>query len=122
MSSLIRNRGVLLQIVSVLMLAALFSAMIADKAMAEDATPSAGVIGTPEATTECGDPNGTPAAAPEGATVFTINSDESEARWKAQQELAGIGANEAVGRTHAFIGQIAFAEDGLPLACSRFDV
>jgi polyisoprenoid-binding protein YceI len=122
MSSLIRTRGVVVQFISVLMLAALFSVAIASRAMAQEATPSAGVLGTPEASNECPAPDATPEPAPEGATVFAIDSENSEARWKAQQELVGIGANEAVGKTNAFIGNIAFDEDGLPLACSRFDV
>jgi polyisoprenoid-binding protein YceI len=107
---------------SVVLLAALFGVMITDKAMAQESTPSAGVLGTPEATSDCPAPDATPAAAPEGATVFSIDGENSEARWKAKQELVGIGANEAVGKTNAIIGQVAFGVDGLPLACSRFDV
>jgi polyisoprenoid-binding protein YceI len=122
MSQLFRNRGVVVQFISVLVLAATFGVLIASSAMAQEATPAAGVIGTPEATSECPAPDATPEAAPEGATVFAIDSENSEARWKAQQELVGIGANEAVGKTNAFVGNIAFGEDGLPLACSRFDV
>jgi polyisoprenoid-binding protein YceI len=60
-----------------------------------------------------------PAAA---ATTFTIVSEESAARYRAQEELASIGTQEAVGETSAIIGQILFDEAGSPLACSRFDV
>ena len=122
MSPMIRSRGVLLQFISVLVLAALFSVSITSRAMAQDSTPAAGVLGTPEPTSECPAPDATPAPATDAATVFTIDSENSEARWKAQQELVGIGANEAVGKTKAFIGQIMLGEDGLPFACSRFDV
>jgi polyisoprenoid-binding protein YceI len=107
---------------SVLLLAALFAVLITDKAIAQDATPAAGVLGTPEATNDCGDPNATPTVPADAATVYTIDGENSEARWKAKQELVGIGANEAVGKTNAIIGDIAFGDDGLPLACSRFDV
>jgi polyisoprenoid-binding protein YceI len=62
---------------------------------------------------------------PEGldpATVYAIVPEESAARYRVQEELANIGANEAVGQTQAIAGQIAFGADGLPMACSRFDV
>lgn len=89
---------------------------------AEDPTPTPGVIGTPAATNECGtaDATVTPTVTP--AAIFQIASDESEARYKAEEELANKGANEAVGKTNAFIGQILFDDQGSPLACSRFDV
>jgi hypothetical protein len=64
MSSLIRTRGVVLQVVSVLMLAALFSVAITSRAMAQDSTPTAGVLGTPEG--EGGDPN----------PISTLESDQ----------------------------------------------
>ena len=62
---------------------------------------------------------------PEGmdaATVYTIVPEESAARYRVQEELAQVGETEAVGQTQAIIGQFGFGEDGLPLACSRFDV
>ena len=55
------------------------------------------------------------------ATTFAIVSEESAVRYRAQEELATIGATEAVGETNAFIGQLLFDEAGQPLACSRFD-
>jgi hypothetical protein len=64
-------------------------------------------------------------ALPEGtdaATLYTIVPEESTARYRAQEELANIGANEAVGETQAIAGQIAFDENGMPVPCSRFDV
>jgi polyisoprenoid-binding protein YceI len=85
---------------------------------AQDATP--GIIGT-EAATTCVTDIGT-AQAPEGASTYTIASEQSAARYRAQEELANVGANEAVGETNAIIGQILLAEDGTPLPCSRFDV
>jgi polyisoprenoid-binding protein YceI len=85
---------------------------------AQDATP--GVVGT-EAASTCVTDLGT-ADVPDGASAFTIVSEESLARYRAQEELASIGANEAVGETNAIIGSILFGGDGSPLACSRFDV
>ena len=62
---------------------------------------------------------------PEGmdaTTVYAIVPEESKARYRAKEELAQVGANEAVGETQAIAGQFGFGDDGLPLPCSRFDV
>ena len=103
-------------------LLAVVGATFMGKASAQDTTPTPGVLGTPAATDECGtaDATTTPTVTP--AAIFEIASDESEARYRAQEELANIGANEAVGATNAFIGQILFDDQGWPIACSRFDV
>ena len=58
----------------------------------------------------------------EAAAVYAIVPEESAARYRVQEELAQVGATEAVGETQAIIGQVAFGADGLPLPCSRFDV
>lgn len=87
-------------------------------AAAQDTTGT--VLGTPAATT-CVTDVGT-VEAPDGADVYTIAGDESVARYRAQEELASIGANEAVGETSAFVRQILLDADGTPLPCSRFDV
>lgn len=94
-------------------------------ATAQDAaTPTAaapGVLGAPAASTGCNLEFG---ATPEAgiAVNFQIVSEESIARYRAQEELAGRGAAEAVGETNAFIGNIFLDEQGRPIACSRFDV
>ena len=81
-----------------------------------------GVLDAEPALLDCdGSVTGT-AVAETPAATYTIVSEDSEARYRAQEELAGQGANEAVGATNAFIGQILFDESDLPLACSRFDV
>lgn len=89
-------------------------------ALAQEGTPPAatapGVLATSAADLDC------EATPPSPAEAFAIVGEASEARYRAQEELASIGATEAVGRTNAFVGQILFGEDGLPLACSRFDV
>lgn len=99
---------------------ALFLAVGAPTAAAQDATPPAatepGVLDAPVAELDC------EATPPTPAETFSILGEESEARYRAKEELANVGATEAVGRTNAFIGQILFGGDGLPLACSRFDV
>ena len=65
-------------------------------------------------------PTTEPSATP--AETFDIVSEESAARYRAQEELASVGAAEAVGETNAIIGSILFDRNGMPLACSRFDV
>lgn len=95
-------------------------------ATAQETTPTAtatapGVLGTAVPTTTC-DPQATATAAASGSNSYTLVSDTSEARYRAQEELASIGANEAVGKTKAIIGTILLDADKTPLACSRFDV
>lgn len=58
----------------------------------------------------------------DGHTAFVIDSEQSEARYVVDEELAGVGANTAVGRTNAFIGQIIVDGEMRPEPCSRFDV
>ncbi len=62
------------------------------------------------------------ASAGDGQTAYVINSETSEARYVIEEELAGFGANTAIGATNAFIGQILLDAEGNPVACSRFDV
>jgi polyisoprenoid-binding protein YceI len=58
----------------------------------------------------------------DGQTGYVINGEPSEARYVVEEELAGVGANTAIGRTNAFIGQIALDSEGMPAGCPRFDV
>lgn len=84
---------------------------------AQYATPTAtpGVLATAAANIDC-------STAPTAATTYTIAADaDSEVRYRAQEELAGKGANEAVGATKAFIGTIYLDDSGPPMACTRFD-
>jgi polyisoprenoid-binding protein YceI len=84
-------------------------------ASAQEATPAAtpGVLSTEPANLDCTTVSPT--------TSYAIVSDESAVRYRAQEELTGRGAVEAVGETSAFIGNIYFDEAGVPLACSRWD-
>jgi polyisoprenoid-binding protein YceI len=86
-------------------------------AVAQDETPTPGVLATPAAALDCA----TIATAAPAAATYTIVSEESAVRYRAQEELANIGAQEAVGETNAFIGQILFDASGMPMECSRFD-
>ncbi len=89
-------------------------------------SPTPGVLATPAAEPDCATDVGVaaPLAGTEAqlADTYTIVSEESAARYRAQEELASVGATEAVGETKAIIGQILFDTSGLPMACSRFDV
>jgi polyisoprenoid-binding protein YceI len=117
-----RARNRLFQSAALIAMLALLGVSFWSKASADDTTPTPGVIGTPAATNECGtaDATVTPSVTP--AAVFQIASEDSEARYVAEEELANKGANTAVGKTNAFIGQILLDDQGRPLACSRFDV
>lgn len=89
---------------------------------AQEATPEVtpGVLETEADATLCAaDSTATP---PAGVVeTFAITSEDSAVRHRAQEELASIGATEAVGETNAFIGQLLFDDAGMPVACSRFD-
>ena len=65
-------------------------------------------------------PQASPAA--EVAYTFTVDAEQSTARYRAQEELSGIGANEAVGETNAIIGTLLFDANYQPVAGSRIDV
>lgn len=100
---------------------AVASGSLGAAALAQDATPAAGVLEGDPANLDCSQPqvNGTPSAP---SATYQIVSASSEARYVAQEELAGRGANTAIGKTNAIVGQILFDANGVPMACSRFDV
>ena len=96
--------------------AAIWSGALANPVAAQDATPepTPGVLATAAANIDC-------ATATAPTTTYAIDSENSEVRYIAEEELVGKGANTAIGSTKAFIGNIYFDETGLPLACSRWD-
>jgi len=77
--------------------------------------PTPGVLPAPAANLDC-------STVADVATIYAIASEESEARYRVQEELAGRGAFEAVGATKAVIGNLYLGAKGEPRACSRFDV
>ncbi len=128
-----RKRATTALVVSGLAFLMALSGILGRSVAAQEATPTlvteAGVLEAEPSTLACAAvgnapaPTATATAAPAtAATTLTIVSEESEARYRAQEELASVGATEAVGRTSAMIGQILFDAAGMPLACSRFDV
>lgn len=115
----------------VLTLLVAFGGTLGRSTVAQDATATpqiteAGVLDEEPSTLACAAVGNAPAptamATEAPVTTLSIVSAESEARYRSQEELAGQGANEAVGTTKAMMGQILFDAAGLPLACSRFDV
>jgi polyisoprenoid-binding protein YceI len=91
-------------------------------------TPEAGVLDQAPVYIACDEnvkaadgSDATPIPATSPATTWTLTGD-SVARYRAQEELANQGANEAVGQTNSIIGQIYFDQNSMPLACSRWDV
>jgi polyisoprenoid-binding protein YceI len=61
-------------------------------------------------------------AAVDAAYIYTVDSAQSWARYRAQEVLRTQGAIEAVGETQAIIGTMYFDETYVPLAGSRFDI
>lgn len=102
----------------------LASVLLVGGVAAQDSTPTAtqaGVIGEAVATDTCDLSDY--AATPTGTSaLYSIVSDQSEARYLAEEEFVGQGANTAVGTTSAIIGQIGLDANNAPLTCSRFDV
>ena len=85
-----------------------------------EATPTVGVIGTPETAVDCeayaADPDNAPSA------VYQIDSTSSTARYIVKEELRTIGETEAIGETNAIIGAVSLDANGIPMTCSRIDV
>jgi polyisoprenoid-binding protein YceI len=110
-----RSWGIRSLVLVVPLVAVAASGSLWSSASAQDATPTAtpGVLASPAANIDCSTVSPT--------KDYAIDSANSTVRYKAQEELAGKGANEAVGETNAFIGDIYFDEGGTPLACTRFD-
>ncbi|MGH2551390.1 MAG: YceI family protein [Thermomicrobiales bacterium] len=112
------------RLVPVLVAGPLSTVLLVGGVMAQDSTPTttpAGVVGDAIATDSCNLADY--AATPTGTSaLYSIVSDQSEARYEAEEEFVGQGANTAIGTTNAFIGQIGLDANGAPLVCSRFDV
>lgn len=88
---------------------------LAGSASAQSATPTPtpGVLSTPAANPDC--------STVSPAKAYAVESANSAVRYRAEEQLVGKGANEAVGQTNAVIGTIYFDQSGMPLACSRID-
>ena len=110
-----RRWGLRFLILAVPLVAVAVGGSLGSSASAQDATPTAtpGVLASPAANLDCSTVSPT--------KDYAVDSAGSAVRYKAEEELAGKGANEAVGETNAVIGDLYFDESGTPLACSRID-
>jgi polyisoprenoid-binding protein YceI len=85
-------------------------------AMAQD-TAAFGVLDTEPSTIDCSAIETDPAALG-AASMYIIDPAQSEARYIAEEELANVGANTAVGSTNTIQGAFLFDADGNPIPCS----
>ncbi len=121
-SLIVRRRAALAAIPSALMAAGVLLTGVVSAQTAATPTPI-GLVQEADGLAECGPSElGTLPEGTEATAVYAIVPEESEARYRVQEELAQVGETEAVGKTRAIIGQIGFDADGLPVACSRFDI
>lgn len=65
-------------------------------------------------------PEASPSAV--AAMTLTLDAEQSFARYIAQEELTGSGAQEVIGETQAIQGTLLFDEAWMPVAGSRIDV
>ena len=122
MTSLVRRRAARAALVA---FALPVLAGVGGGALAQPATPAAGVLPGDPVAIDCGG-DGTPvagAATPvPAAATFTIVGEQSVARYHAHEVLKDVGAQDPVGETRAVIGAVLFDADGRALPCSRFAV
>ncbi len=83
--------------------------------------PAAGVRDTDPSTIDCSAIQTDPASLG-AASIYVIDPEQSEARYIAEEELAGVGANTAIGKTKTIQGAFLFDADGAPIACSTIYV
>jgi len=56
------------------------------------------------------------------ASIYILDPAQSEARYIAEEELSGVGANTAIGSTNTIQGAFLFDADGNPIPCSTIYV
>jgi len=61
-------------------------------------------------------------AALSAASIYILDPAQSEARYIAEEELSGVGANTAIGSTNTIQGAFLFDADGNPIPCSTIYV
>jgi polyisoprenoid-binding protein YceI len=94
--------------------------MLPGAASAQD-TAAFGVLDTEPATIDCSAIETDPAALG-AASIYVVDPAQSEARYIAEEELSGVGANTAVGSTQTIQGAFLFDADGNPIPCSTIYV
>lgn len=85
-------------------------------------TPTAfGVLDTEPVSIDCSAIETDPALLG-AASIYIVDPAQSEARYIAEEELANVGANTAVGSTNTIQGAFLFDADGNPIPCSTIYV
>ena len=84
-------------------------------------SPAAGVLDAEPSTIDCSAIETNPAELG-AASIYVVDAAQSEARYVAEEELAGVGANTAVGKTKTISGAFLFDADGNPIPCSTIYV
>jgi polyisoprenoid-binding protein YceI len=84
-------------------------------------TPAAGVLDAEPSTMDCSAIETDPATLG-AASIYVVDASQSEARYTAHEELAGVGANTAIGSTNTIQGAFLFDADGNPIPCSTIYV
>jgi polyisoprenoid-binding protein YceI len=84
-------------------------------------TPTAGVLDAEPSTMDCSAIETDPAAL-SAAAIYVLDPAQSEARYIAEEELSGVGANTAIGSTNTIQGAFLFDADGNPIPCSTIYV
>ncbi len=84
-------------------------------------TPTAGVLDAEPSTMDCSAIETDPAALG-AASIYVLDPAQSEARYIAEEELSGVGANTAIGSTNTIQGAFLFDADGNPIPCSTIYV
>lgn len=104
-----------------LALAGAVASLLPGAVLAQDATPTAGVLSGAPSTLDCSAIATDPAKLG-AASIYIVDPAQSEARYVAEEELAGIGANTAIGKTNTIQGAFLFDADGNPIPCSTIYV
>jgi polyisoprenoid-binding protein YceI len=94
--------------------------LLAGAATAQSPTP-AGVRDTEPSTMDCSAIETDPASLG-AASIYVVDASQSEARYIAEEELANVGANTAVGKSSTISGAFLFDADGNPIPCSTISV
>ncbi len=103
-----------------LALAAAAVTLLPGAAMAQDSAPF-GVLDSEPVSIDCSALQTDPAELG-AASMYIVDPAQSEARYIAQEELANIGANTAIGSTNTIQGAFLFDASGNPIPCSTIYV
>jgi polyisoprenoid-binding protein YceI len=90
-------------------------------ATSAQAPAAVGVLDAEPSTMDCSAIETDPAALG-AASIYVVDPAQSEARYIAEEELANVGANTAIGTTNTIQGAFLFDAEGNPIPCSTIYV